>query len=103
MITGAALQHAEIARLVGGLSLEITTGLKVGRGHSVMLVANGWSGSAKRTKKGALEDLVLWYYGQGGTIEAQWGGIRRALGDERAGKLLTKAMKAEKKCKEAAK
>lgn len=94
MITGPAIAHAEIARLIGGLCIEIKTGLKVGRGHSVMLVANQWSGSAKRTKKGALEDLVIWYYGQGGEINAQWGSVTRALGDYRAALLRRKAQKA---------
>lgn len=93
----AAMRMAEIHRLIGGLTIEITTGVKVGRGHSVMLVANQWSGSPKRTKKGALEDLVLWFYQNGGTIGAQWNGVERALGVDRAGKLRRKCDKLEAK------
>ncbi len=95
-ITGrAAITMAEIHRLIGGLTIEITTGMKVGRGHSVMLVANEWSGSSKRTKKGALEDLVVWFYRNGGTIDAQWAGVERALGADRKAKLGRAARKAE--------
>lgn len=94
-ITGNAIRYAEIHRLVGGLTIEITTGMKVGRGHSVMLVANQWSGSAKRTKKGALEDLVVWFYRNGGTLDAQWSGVERALGADRKAKLHKAARSAE--------
>lgn len=95
-ITGkAALQHAEICRLVGALGIEITTGMKASR-FSSMNLANRWSGSPKRTKKGALEDLLVWFYTGGGTIDAMWNGVTRALGEDRAARLKRKCEKARK-------
>jgi hypothetical protein len=93
LITGeVAMQHAEVARLVGALSAECR-GMKVSRRSEIQQAAK-WSGSGKRTAKGALEDLLVWYYGQGGTINALWGSVARGLGDERVSKLKRKCLKA---------
>lgn len=90
-ITGqAAIQHAEIHRLIGALGLQA-------QGYRFKLpnlrLAQQWCGSEKRTAKGVLEDLVLWFYANGGTINAQWNTVGRALGEDRAAKLRRKAEK----------
>lgn len=95
MITGPAIQHAEIARLVGCLCIEISTGMRASRG-SAMEQARKWCGSPKRTKAGMLEDLLVWFYGNGGLITAQWATVNRALGEPRAQKLQRRCLRAGK-------
>lgn len=57
IITGEHILMYNHMRLTSALGLEITTGLRMSRG-STMLVAAKVCGSTKRTKKGVLADLV---------------------------------------------
>jgi hypothetical protein len=60
MITGEHITMFMDLRIAAALALEINTGLKVGRGGSVMQHAAKKCGSSKRTKKGVLADYVAW-------------------------------------------
>lgn len=60
-LTGAEQTRAfQYIRVAHALALEINTGLKVARGGSVMVLAAGYCGSTKRTKKGVLRDYLAW-------------------------------------------
>lgn len=58
-ITGAHIGLYRHLALASALGLEITTGMKMSRGSS-MLAAKAVCGSLKRTKKGVLKDYVAW-------------------------------------------
>jgi len=60
MITGEHVMLFHHMRIASGLGLEISTGMKMSRQGSVMLVAAKTCGSTKRTKKGVLADYVAW-------------------------------------------
>lgn len=81
MITGNALQHAEIARIVSCLCIEIRTGMKHSRG-SQMNLAKHWCGSSKQTKKGVLGDLIEWFYANGGELRSVWNTVERSVPEE---------------------
>lgn len=57
VITGEHIQLFALMSIASRLGLEITTGMKFG-GSSSMLAANAYTGGTKRTKRGALRDLV---------------------------------------------
>lgn len=60
-LTGAEQTRAfQYIRVAHALALEVNTGLKVGRGGSVMVLAAEYCGSTKRTKKGVLRDYLAW-------------------------------------------
>lgn len=79
----------QIHARIGALSLSISIGGRPG----LMDAMARQCGSGKRTKRGVMEDYVLWLYSIGGSLGAQWGSVTRALGEERAGKLKRKCDK----------
>lgn len=58
LITGNDILWFNGLRVASALALEITTGMKMSSRGSAMLTANRISGSDKRTKRGALIELV---------------------------------------------
>lgn len=83
MITGPHIAVAQVHARIGALALSITVGGRPGLMSSMAAQCS----SSKRTKKGVLEDYVLWFYKAGGSISAQWGSVERALGVDRTAKL----------------
>lgn len=89
LVTGDSINLYMIHAAVGALCLSITIGGRPG----LMDQMGHRCGSSKRTKKGVLEDYVVWMHEQGLTLNAQWGSVERALGADRAAKLKRKCDK----------
>lgn len=58
-VTGPDIEILRRLTVASALALEVNTGMVLSRG-SAMQAANKISGSTKRTKKGALKDLVAY-------------------------------------------
>lgn len=89
MITGDHIGIAQVHARIGALSLSITHGGRPGLMASMAAQCDSY----KRTKMGVMEDYVVWFYMLGGSINAQWGSVERALGEVRAAKLRRKCDK----------
>jgi hypothetical protein len=58
MVTGEHIELFRLMALASALALEVNTGMKMSHGRSPMTVAKEVTGSAKRSKRGVLADLV---------------------------------------------
>ena len=58
--TPQGIEHAQMARCIAMLTIEVRTGMKHSRGSVLKLVQDHY-GCTKRTKKGALEELRAKY------------------------------------------
>lgn len=56
--TPEGIEYARLATFAHALALEINTGLKMSRGLSVLANAQRSGYTDKRTKKGALRDII---------------------------------------------
>lgn len=83
-ITGEHIQAFQLTRVAYALAIEVNTGLKVGRGGSLMTLAASYCGSSKRTKRGVLKDYVAFLTASlPQTARGPWQpspSIRKALG-----------------------
>ncbi len=77
-ITGEHIPLFRAMQVMHGLALEINSGLKLSNRGSVMLIARGMCGSAKRTKKGVLADYVKWFRASNPAWEPS-GSVAKAL------------------------
>lgn len=89
-VDGEHVAIFHIHTLVSRLALGVT----VGRPQPGMVpYIQRLTGSPKRTSKGLLEDLVMWMYENGLTINQQWATVARALGPDRTNKLKRRAFR----------
>lgn len=90
MVTGKHIGMLQVHSQLGALAISI----RMPASHPGLMSRIAKEiGSSKRTKKGVLEDLVVWMYANDMKLTAQWGTVERALGAERAAKLRRKVEK----------
>jgi hypothetical protein len=88
IITGKDVTTYFKLSLVGRLAMQ-AHGVRF-KGASPLAQVQALGGTSKRTAKGAMEDYVLWLYGQGLSLGAMWGTVERTIGAEKTAKLRKK-------------